>query len=372
MDLNVLKNEIINIADAYPVILYIGVGAAASVRENLPLDQYQQFPPFLQDMRNQVPNLHVFLLLVDPRQESPPYVAQDYKLQETRQDQYKSEDGCLQTFVYQMSVYNDADINVPANALNITTTLRDLNEFVKVNQISLIYHDFSGRRVALLADYFDKENKEHLDQIVYGLNSREDHGCFFDLTQPIAYLPFRLEQQRRPIIKMFNYYNYIVNDNYDACPAELQKFAPEMRPWADAQKGQIINTIRSQFKNVNLSILRQVRKQEQQQAEQQQAEQQQAEQQQAEQQQAEQQQAEQQQAGYMFNDLPHLYREMFIELFNEKEYDLLYELIFNYCACELDIMAKLKDLDISGDEILTFITADEDPYKWYNNINTFL
>ena len=29
-------------------------------------------------------------------------------------------------------------------------------------------------------------------------------------------------------------------------------------------------------------------------------------------------------------------------------------------------------MDITGEEMLQFITMDEDPYKWYNNIGKFI
>jgi hypothetical protein len=74
-------------------------------------------------------------------------------------------------------------------------------------------------------------------------------------------------------------------------------------------------------------------------------------------------------ANYIFNELPKFYREMFTDLLKEKEYDLLYELLFNYTATQLDIVVKMKEIDMSGEELLTFITLDEDPYKWYNNSN---
>jgi hypothetical protein len=63
---------------------------------------------------------------------------------------------------------------------------------------------------------------------------------------------------------------------------------------------------------------------------------------------------------------------MFIDLHTEKEYDLLYELLFNYSANELEALAKLKGMDMTGEEILTFITLDENPYKWYNVINEII
>ena len=122
----------------------------------------------------------------------------------------------------------------------------------------------------------------------------------------------------------------------------------EMRHLADLQRNQIIQIRLNQLKNTNLSLLRQVRKiilnpQEQAEAE-----------------------------LYIINDLPYLYRQMFIDLYTEKEYDLLYELLFNYSANDLDGLAKLKGMDMTGEEILNFITLDENPYKWYNVINEII
>jgi hypothetical protein len=366
MNLNDLKNEMTSVPADSPVLLYIGVGTASATIATHPLllEHYHQFPPFLQDMRNKVPNLHVFLLLIDPYQETPPRVAMDYNLI----DKYQS--GChyqnaqmqpapMQAFVYRLSVYTNPDVNPPNNGLNITGMLRDLNEFAKTQRISLVYHDFSGRNVALLADYFDHENADHLDQIIYGLSAREDHGCFFDLTQPSAYFPYyinHVENNRRPLVKMFNYYKQIVNQSYNE--TELQLYPPEMWEWAHIQKNQIVNKVRAHFKTVNLSLMRQVRKLMLGSSE-----------------------AAPSEAApsedveidlYSLNELPKLYRDMFRDLFNEKNYDLLYELLFNYSASELDIIANLNKLEMTGEELLTFITLNEDPYKWYDVVNDLI
>ena len=379
INLHNLKNEIKNISLEHPVFIYIGVGAAA-YSNPLPLEHYHQYPPFLQDMRNMVADLHIFLVLIDPHQESPPMVVRDNEMQDINQVQdakdvnqvqdakdakdvnndqahYTTLDGKLQAFVYRHSVYTDADIHIPDNAINITETLRGLNQFAKENQVSLVYHDFTGRKTALLAEHFDIELKEHLDQVIYGMSVREDHGCFFDLTQVNAYFPFRLENQvnTRPIIKMFNYYKYINNNT--CADIDIKLYPEEMHSLADIQRNQLIQIIRNQFKNTNLSLLRQIRNILLEPIAGQQAEQ----------------QPLADIAGlYMFNELPSLYRRMFMDLYKEKEYDLLYELLFNYSASQLEIMCKLKKVDMTGEELLTFITLNEDPYKWHNAINEMI
>lgn len=363
INLNDLKNEMVNVPISDPVFLYIGVGTASNDKKILLLEHYHQFPPFLQDMRNKVPNLHVFLLLIDPCQESPPYVATQYKLEDPNNSECHYQSDFLQTFVYRVSVYTDADIYSDNDGLNITAMLRDLNQFAKEKHISLLYHDFTGRRTNILAEYFDGENKEHLDQIIYGMSAREDHGCFFDLTLPTAYFPYKLDyrENRRPLIKMFNYYHYLFNNRYPESAKDLQTYPKEMHVIASAQKQQIIHIIRVFFKTTIITLLRHVRKIQIDKSAQEEAQ--------------EQEEARESYAyniKYLFRVLPKLYREMFTELYKEKDYDLLFELLFNYGANELDILAQLKDIDMTGEDLLTFITLNEDPYKWYNDINGLL
>ena len=375
INLNNLKNEIINIPLNYPVFIYIGIGAAAQggADRELTRTNYQQFPPFVQDLRNQIPDLHIILLLIDPYHENPPRVATDYSLianedggQES--EQYCSHDKRLQAFVYRKVVYTDADLQQPDHGFNITPLLQDLHVFVKERHVSLLYHDFTGRKTALTSEYFDRENREYLDQIVYGLSAREEHGCHFDLCEPHAYFPFRLDKldnNSRPIVKMYNYYKYIVNQTYLSSDIELQMYPIKMQSLSEIQKKQIIEIRSAQFKMIYLSILRQVKKymldyedgldgmdglvaR------------------------AAQQESPDLVAKYLFYDLNKFYKEMFTDLFKEKEYKLLYELIFNYTASELDVLAKIKEMDMTGDELLTFITSDKDPYKWYDAVKGLL
>ena len=339
----------------HPVFIYVGVGAASATGGKTPLslDHYHQFPPFVQNLRNSLPNLHVFLVLMDPYQENPPQVAVDHDLHEVLDaSHYSNTEGTFQTFVYRKAVYTQANIvNADiVNGNNITETLRDLNAFAKEKCASLLYHDFSGRNLALVAEYFDRENQDHLDQLVYGLSARENHGCYFDLTQPHAFFPWRLDTStERPVVKMCNYYKYLVNEHI---AQEIQAYPPEMHHLMDIQREQIIKSIREQFKNIHLSLLRQIHTQAQAQA-------------------GQHLHVEHLHAD-TFNQLPQLYRQMFLELSNEGEYSLLYELLFNYSASQLDILAKLKGLAMRGDELLTFITMDSDPYKWYNVMNAIL
>ena len=120
MNLNNLKNEIIQLPPNQPVFIYVGVGTAAGLVNAegiLEPPNYHQFPPFLQDLRNRIPNLNLFIVLIDPNQENPPYMVRDFPLVEIRPDEYQNanananaNEGSLHVQVFRQNVYTDTDL----------------------------------------------------------------------------------------------------------------------------------------------------------------------------------------------------------------------------------------------------------------------
>ena len=80
--INAIIEKISNIPLENPVFIYTGVGTSGSVDHNgiLQLQNYHQYPPFLQNLKNTIPNLHIFIILIDPYQETPPYMVNDKNL----------------------------------------------------------------------------------------------------------------------------------------------------------------------------------------------------------------------------------------------------------------------------------------------------
>ena len=356
---NTLKNEIRTIHTEYPVFIYICVGGASYNKDNMEIlpQDYHQFPPFLQNLRNTYPEMRFVLLLIDPFQESPPRVTQDYSLYEmpeTNQTYYKNQDGTMRAFILKNTVYTDADENLLhiKNAINITTELKDLNEFVRYNDITLLYDTFTGHPVSNVAEYVDIENKGHLEQIVYGIGGRDNHGCECDLTQPLAYYPFRLDKNPRyirPIIKLYNHYKYIVNNDYTKMHYDLMCYPSEMHMWAELQKNKIIENSMVQIKNIYLMVLRQLFFQIK----------------------------NKDVIAYsplldIFNKMPLIYRTLFGDLYNEKEYTILYELFSNYVSDKLEHIALLKKLETTGENMLQMIRDSNDPYTWCDNLNNMM
>jgi hypothetical protein len=356
MDLSILKNEILSLPAKEPVFIFIGVGTFAGLLNSngtLAPENYHQFPPFVQDLRNRIHNLNLFLVLIDPSQENPPYLTRDFPLIEVCQDHYKNQDSRLQVFVKRNVVYTETDNkeNYDNNAINITETLRDLNNFAIEHHISLLYHDFTGRRTSNLAEYFEHDYAAVLDQIVYAMSAREHHGCYFNLSKSNTYFAIKLEtytNRPRPIIKMFNYFKYILTNSYKQALDEINTYPIYMHVFIEEQKEQIINDIRTQFKNIYISMFRQVRKiilcpednvdlni-------------------------------------YLYNDLNKHQHSILLSLIEQKNYDLLSDIIYNICVSQLEILTKLKNMDVSGEILMERITSDPDPYKWYKTINELI
>jgi hypothetical protein len=340
INFNNLKNEISKVPPECPVFIYIGIGTMAGLRETdgtLAQANYHQFPPFLQDLRNRYPTLHLFIVLIDPMQENPPYLLRDFNVSN------------VEVFVYRENVNM---LPFPPNNIDIdiTDNLRDLNEFAVNNNASLLYHDFTGRRTASVAEFFDSElDNSLLDQIVYGMSSREDHGCYFDLTQTNAYYAVRLDtnNNRRPIIKMFNYYKFITNNSFYKLTEEMNKYDNEVV--IEWQKNQIINDISTQFKNIYIAMLRQLRKI-----------------------MLNPEDPDIDPNLYLYNNFSDSQRYMFLDMWHTKEYDLLWEILYNYCADKLHVYTTLMNMNMTGEQLLNIFTENPDPYKWYTTVKMYM
>ena len=378
-----IKNTILTIPSESPVFLYVGVGTAAGMMNaggTLFAQHYHQFPPFIQNLKNNFPQMHIILALIDPCQENPPYVVLDHRLlNKSTPDQYTNTNGTLQFHVLRKAVYTEPYLPIPAEAVNITRELQQLNAFVIQHRVSMLYHDFTGRAVRLLAEYFDDTLRHHLDQVIYGMSARTEHGCYFDLTRENAFFALKLEGQfppppgqqaqeflqlfqprhpnvdnhARPMVRMFNYYKFIVTNTLPDAKREIAQYPPAVSTnLIKPQLNEIIYIYMTRFKHMQLTMLRQVRN--------------------ALIQPDSEFALNLHQSPDILNDIPLLQRAPFLELLQEKEFKALYDLLFIYVANHINVFAQMTEMDISGSEILTFITADADTYKWYNNIVLFM
>lgn len=368
--INTIIEKISIIPLEHPVFIYTGVGTAGNVDHNgiLQLQNYHQYPPFLQNLKNTIPNLHIFIILIDPYQENPPYMVNDKNL--TLQSNelinglnlenneiiecYTNNTNDLTLYVMRKCVYTDPYEANP-DYINITDQLRHLNLFAIHNNITTLYHDFTGRKNALLAEYFDNELTDHLDHIVYSLSAREDHGCMFDLTDISSYFPFKtdylqiLNHNKRIIIKLFNIFFFTTLDIIkEKMVIEINNYPPYMHAMIEKQKDQVINSIKTELRNEIFAILRLILRLIK-----------------------EEEKYEEIKYVYFFNSLPEYEKNKALSMYHAKEFNNLFNFLINYYGKKIDLVVKIKDLDISGREILEFIINGSNPYYWYNSLNNF-
>lgn len=369
--INSIINEIEIIPLENPVFIYTCVGGAAGLIDDngiLQPENYHQYPPFLQNLKNTIPNLHMFIILIDPHQESPPYMVNDKILLDIKKifenkneidnnsdvNYYTNNDNTLTVYTMHKDVYTDP-YESKNGYINITEQLRKLNLFAIENNITTLYHDFTGRKNSLLAEYFDSTLYDHLDHIIYSLSAREDHGCIFDLSQISSYFPFRIDSQsfinrnKRVIIRLFNIFRFTTMDTItEKIEIETMNYPPYMRIMIEKQKEQVITTIKDELRNdifSNLRIILRLVKEEE--------------------------KYEEIKHVYFFNNLPEYEKNKALSLYHEKKFNNLIDFLINYYGKKIDLVVKIKELDISGPEILQFIINGTNPYDWYKSLENF-
>lgn len=345
-----IKEEIQNLNKNVPVIVYTGVGTFAGLKnENgiLEPQNYHQFPPFLQELCRVIPKLQLYSVLIDPIQENPPYLTRDFPLTNSAPDTYRNNQ--MTVYVWRQRVYTQPHAPIE-DAVDITQVLHELNTFAVQESVSTLYHNFTGVRNHMLAEYFDPQLQSELDHIIYGLSMRRDHGCYFDLAELSSYLPYRVQDggngQARTQVQFYNYYKYLVNWNFSMADREKTLFPIYMQAAIEAQKDEIVEEQKQHLKINILSTLRQVyqRKHETHDGV-----------------------AEPLHPYLNLDYLPMAIKERVQSYTLRTDYTGLYDFLLCYFGEYLNVLSQLlqprDDLD-GGHELLEQITADPNPYKW--------
>ena len=227
---NSIKKDISELPPNLPICIYIAVGSAAHMvkksDDNIKTLEdlyYHQYPKCIETINNTIPDMITFHILIDPSLESPPFMTID----KTKLSDFYSHEDILHS---KNDVYHSIDnrhivypLRQPVTmacyqsneSIDITDELDSLNQLAKSESLLLVYHDFTGRSVRPLAEYFNHTISSNLDHIIYGIGSRGDYGCYIDLVHRTNQFAFRLEKnERREVVKVFNIY-CIVQNNLD-------------------------------------------------------------------------------------------------------------------------------------------------------------
>jgi hypothetical protein len=359
-----------------PTVIYTGIGTAAGLLNNegvLEAANYHQYPPFVQELKQLYADagLQLYIILIDPRQEEPPYHVKHDPLVEYVTDgsssintskSYHSLDDTTHIYVWRAAVgtivdrepVDDADeqqrLDLRPDQVDITSDLEALNAFAIEQGICTLYHDFTGRRNNLLAEYFDPALQGHLDHIIYGFSARQDHGCYFNLLDEGCFLASKLVKNS---IVLFNYFQYAHDDrllDQEATAASASAattaatFPAYMQSRIKNQATLIIDGVLALLRNHGFSVLRLAH-------------------------------------GWLTgqNDpaevvnfyfcrqlAPTMHR-LFRQRFAAGQFAQLFDDLVHYYAQRLAIVVQLKHLDLTAIEIMTFVVEGEpEPYRWYD------
>jgi sRNA-binding regulator protein Hfq len=348
-----------------PALIYIGVGTRAGLiryEDGILEDKnYHQFPPFLQNLENVVPNLQMYLILIDPIQENPPYLVHDKGFQPVMNmpNSYIKAAGGYKglqinknkttVHVLRESVHTEPYETYTASpSTDITRVLRDLNTFAKNHSVTTLYHDFTGKANHVLAEFFDPEiGGQHLDHIIYGFCGRAEQGCYIDLSVPEASFPFYIENNHmsRPMLKFFNIYQFIELDSLHTINS-CERIKYNSSDLINRQQEQVVENMLLQLRNQQLAVLRflvQILAGEEKITE-----------------------------FANFNFLPKLLQKSALEYYHARDFRALYDYILTCFSKPINVAAKIRQLDLNGREILECIIADKkNIYDWFKNASLF-
>ncbi len=370
-----------------PCIIYVGVGTFAGLMTDtnngriLEDQNYHQFPPTLQDLYKKNRDLHLIIVLIDPMQENPIYMATDnnllknlfnnnpwYCIEDKNFELYINERISVYTFrktvVTKASSYHNSE-----GLTDITEDLRELNIFSIRNDITFVYHDFTGRDTYKdLEIYFNDLIENYSDQIIYGLGNGFFTGCYFDLLDKKSHFATVIENKKRKVIKVFNlkfiikqyYLKYKNMNNY---PMDVY-FASILEQYGFDQSEQIYGQIEKMleefkynFKNYSIYLLRKIKEFNERLS------------------QGIPEKEDDDFCGnyYYFNNIPKHIKTMIEEMYQIKDINIFSKSI----ALIADIYEKeLKFITLNTQfkhytpiETISYITSNPDKYKWFDAFN---
>jgi hypothetical protein len=367
--------------------VYVGVGTFAGLITHTNMgvmleDQnYHQFPPTLQDIYKKHKDLHQIIILIDPMQENPIYMTTDQKLTKTlfndnpwhciehdNVEVYINDR--ISVYTFRKNVYTQASSYHNVEGLvDITEDLRELNKLCIRNDITFVYHDFTGRDTYKDLDkYFQDLNENYSDQIIYGIGNGFFNGCYFDMCDKKSHLATVIERKKRNVIKVFNlkhiikqyYLKYRQVDNYpiDVYFASiLERYGFDQSEQIYGQIEKMLEEFKYNFKNYTIYLLRKVKEF-----------------------------VDRISQGipekeddnfcssyYYFNNMPKHVKENITKMYYSKDINIFakcIDMIANVYEKELKFMAINTQFNsYSPVEILNYITSNPDKYKWFDAFN---
>lgn len=203
------------------VTIYIGIGSAAHRIELHNNTEYkidprydQEFPCFMRDLKEKYLEDPVYIFLIDPMLEEPPFIVCNGAKQFNNSNweivndmEYYNENTNIHVFPLRFYVSYINEIYKHGESMDIMPFFDELNKKSIENNWLTIIQDYTGRNISYIGEYYDKSLENHRNHIIYGIGVRKDGGCDIDLTDPLCKFVYDKNDEDTGI-KVFNPYDY--------------------------------------------------------------------------------------------------------------------------------------------------------------------
>ena len=203
--------ETIHLNNEYNTTIYVSIGCATLRGKRDPITNIykldesltQQYPPFLQQLKNENISVPIHIFLFDPLLEKIPYCVADITFtklndgwNQVNEHQYYNRDMNINVYVFRKTVFYEPFCNTNTQGystdkmINLSPFFNRLNELSMVNNWFTVACDFSGYDMKYVAFYYNSIISEHNDHIIYGLGICNEDTCSLKLTECIFVYKF--------------------------------------------------------------------------------------------------------------------------------------------------------------------------------------
>lgn len=211
------------------VAIYITIGCASHMKKYDPQkgwileQQYNhQFPLCLQKLKNLQPWSPLHIIMIDPMLEELPFIVMHHsgnkldigwEKDKHYENIYHNDISNMHVYTFRCSAINICTPNKDIfkqddGYFDITEFLHKLNSKAIENKWFVLYSDFTGVKLKEIATYFDPFLGDNRNHIIYGIGSRDNDGCYIDLTSPECNFYYTFFDDS---IQVFNPYVYDKN-----------------------------------------------------------------------------------------------------------------------------------------------------------------
>lgn len=212
--------DIISNSESNPILIYVAIGCAArcmfsdSDQKTLPESDNQEYPLFLQTIKQNIPNTDLHIFMIDPMIEDVPFVISnnDGKTIKQNWNQLNNEvffNDSENTTIYKIK----EEVSLPyyqTNGIDYSFFFDKLNKYAIKQNWTVIVCQYTGIRLQTPYDYYENQLYGHLDHIIYRLFTDDENqsSCMLDMKHIECQYHFKYQNN---MIKIFNPFMYKKN-----------------------------------------------------------------------------------------------------------------------------------------------------------------